>query len=139
MWANPMLKFNHLSSYLTPLAAVAAAFAMNPGPALAQDSKSLEEVVVQAPIEVTEVDRSMTSRTELIELKRRVNIADLDLTQQQDVLELENRIANISAEACDTLAKMYPLDNSFRETKKCVNDAIQSAEEQKLRAIAMAN
>lgn len=125
------------------LVLAAPALIMSPDAAIAQESETIEEVVVVvAPfaIERTKTERtSPTMDTELVELKRRVGFADLDLSKHDDVIEFETRIESTATESCEILAEMFPFDTSDREIRRCSREAIASAEDQKGQAIAAAN
>jgi UrcA family protein len=57
-----------------------------------------------------------------------VSYADLDLAVHTDVTQLETRINDTAKEACDDLAKMYPLSDT--KTPDCVRQAIAGAKPQ---------
>ena len=135
---NPRLTFSFVSTAILALAATGLVF--KTGPAVAQQANEvMEEIVVEAPISARQVGRSSTTgaRIELIELKRRVSYADLDLSKHADVIELETRVETIAKESCEKLSAMYPLD-SATEGRRCVKKAINSAEEQVQAAIVAA-
>ena len=135
---NPRLTFSFVSAAFLALATTGLVFMT--GPAVAQQaSEVMEEVVVEAPIMVRQVGRTnIGARIELIELKRRVSYADLDLSKHADVIELEARVETISKESCEKLSAMYPLD-SATERRRCIKKAINSAEEQVQAAIVAAS
>ena len=134
---NPRLTFSFVSTAILALAATGLVF--KTGPAVAQQANEvMEEVVVEAPITVRQVGRTnFGAKIELIELKRRVNYADLDLSKHADVIELETRVETISKESCEKLSAMYPLD-SATERWRCIKKTINSAEEQVQAAIVAA-
>lgn len=106
---------------------------------LAADQQETEEIVVKAPFERIKVRSAPGSSldAEIIELKRQVNIADLDLTKPADVKELDARINAIAKESCQKLSDMFPMDHSDPvEMNRCVKSAIASANKQKELAIA---
>ncbi len=135
---NPRLTFTFVSTAFLALAATGLVF--KTGLAVAQHaSEMMDEVVVEAPITVRQVGRTnIGARIELIELKRRVSYADLDLSKHADVIELEARVETISKESCEKLSAMYPLD-SVTERRRCIKKAINSAEKQVQAAIVAAS
>ncbi len=137
---NPRLSFSFVLAAL--LALIATGLVFKAGPAIAQQaSEVVEEVVVEAPITVRQFGRSNIGvEIELIELKRRVSYADLDLSKHADVIELETRVETISNESCGKLSAMYPLDPWGRqELQRCIKKSINSAEEQIQAAIVAAS
>jgi len=135
---KPRLTFSFVSAALLTLAATG--FVIKSDPAIAQQaSKVIEEVVVEAPITVRQVGRtSIGAKIELIELKRRVSYADLDLSEHANVTELETRVETISKESCEKLSDMFPFD-SATEKRRCIKKAIESADEQVQAAIVAAS
>jgi UrcA family protein len=103
------------------------------------EENGLDEITVTAPRLVTKqvVGRtSAGSKVELITLQRRVSYADLDLALHANVTQLETRVNDIAQEACDDLAKMYPLSDP--KTPDCVRAAVAAAKPQLDAAIAAA-
>ena len=120
------------------VAVVASGVVLQAGLAVAQQaSEVMKVVVVGAPITVRQVGQAyIGAKIELIEIKRRVSYADLDLSKQADVIELEIRVETIAKESCEKLSAMYPLDpDSAIERRSCINQAINSAEDQVQAAI----
>jgi UrcA family protein len=114
-----------------------------PGLLMAQeDDAILEEIIVQAPIEVERsVDRTASSssavQTEIVELKRKVNVEDLDLSKTSDVQQLEERIRLVAEDSCNRLAEMFPFDDSGTQSvQRCTKRAIAGAMERTENAIA---
>jgi UrcA family protein len=109
------------------------------GAAQAQQNGTLEEITVVAPRLVTRpAGRTAAgSKVELISLTRHVVYSDLNLTLHNDVVQLEKRVSDVAKEACDTLAKMYPLSDP--NTPNCVEQAGKDAKAQidRLAAAAM--
>lgn len=135
---NPRLTFSFVSTAILTLAATG--LVLKADPAVAQEvSEAIDEVVVEAPITVHQVGRASATgaKVELIELKRRVSYADLDLSKHADVIELENRVDTAAKESCEKLTTMYPLD-SAAEGQRCIEKAINSAEKQVKAAIVAA-
>jgi UrcA family protein len=84
--------------------------------------------------------RTTGARTEVIELRRRVSYADLELGNESDVAELETRIEAIAKDACKKLSDMFPLSPSDRdEIRRCTNQAVDGAKEEMQEAIAAAS
>ena len=108
-------------------------------PVLAQEADErlagaeIEEiVVVVAPIERQLGTRPATGyRTETIELKRSVSFADLDLSNDEDVLELQHRIENTAQVSCKTLEEMFPLgQKDTADVQRCIKKAIKGTQEE---------
>ena len=135
---NPRLTYTFVSA--TVLAFAATALVISTDPAVAEEANdTMEELVVEAPFSIRQVERgAFGATTELIELKRHVSIADLDLSKHADVIELETRVEAVSTESCDQLSDMFPLDLPSAK-RSCIKKAIQSAEEQMQAAIVAAN
>jgi UrcA family protein len=103
------------------------------------EENGLEEITVTAPRLVTKQVLGRTSagsKVELITLQRRVSYADLDLALHANVAQLETRVNDIAKEACDDLAKMYPLSDP--KTPDCVRAAVAAAKPQLDAAVAAA-
>lgn len=136
------LVLKHFSIVLTLFTAVLLTVA---GTAVAmQTVDEVEEIIVKAPVQVqkhvTRNTTGATGNTEIIELTRPVSITDLDLSDQADVEILETRIAAMAEDSCEKLSAMFPLDRSDpAEFRRCTRLAIESALNQKERAIADAN
>ena len=125
-------------------ALVATGFVIKTDPAIAQQvvEKAQETIVVEAPIVRHQVMQSRTTgaSTEVIELRRRVSYADLELGNQSDVAELETRIEATAKDACKKLSDMFPLSPSDRdEIRRCTNQAVDGAKEVMQEAIAAAS
>ena len=97
--------------------------------------KAIEEVVVEAPVVRRKVAATSPTgyTTETIQLKRQVSFDDLDLTDDSDVKELEERIATTAKEACQALDEMLERDEQdptdvFRCTKQAIKDARKEIE-----------
>lgn len=138
-----------MNTVLSKLAAVScvfvAGFVLTSGPVSAQgendDQAELEKIVIEAPMVHRRVEKDSPAhgKTEAIELRRRVSIADLDLTRHADVVALEARIEEAARDSCKRLADMFPLISQGRtEIARCTKKAIDSAEEQKQAAISEA-
>lgn len=135
---NPKLTISFVSATVLTLAAIGLVFKADSAVAQ-QDSEVMEEVVVEAPMTVRQVEKTNIGvKTELIELKRRVSYADLDLSKHADVLEFETRVEAVSKESCEKLSDMFPLGVAA-ETRRCIKKAISSVEEQVQAAIAAAS
>jgi UrcA family protein len=128
------------------LSLVMAGLLTQSGQAIAdQTTTDIEEIIVRAPMsverqEVKNVSSSAMVTTEVVELKRLISFADLDLSREADVKLLEARIEVIAKDSCEKLSDMFPLDRSgYRELQRCAKNAIHSALQHKERAIAAAN
>ena len=117
-------------------------------PVLAQDydeeqtGAAIEEIAVEAPT----IGRKVTARgtsgytTEVVQLKRRVYYADLDLTKDSDILELEKRIEMTAREACEALEEMFPRgQKDAGDVYRCTKQAIENTEEDFENIVAAAN
>jgi len=117
-------------------------------PVLAQDddegksAAAIEEVRVEAPV----VTRKVTARgmagytTEVIQLRRRVSYADLDLTDEMDVEEFEKRLEMAAREACETLKELFPRgQKNAGDVYRCTRHAIENSEKEFESLVAAAN
>jgi UrcA family protein len=97
-----------------------------------------EVVVVEAPIMRSWTERGRYGgKVEVIELTRRVNYADLDLSKPADVTTLETRIETTAKESCEALSDMFPLDPSDNmEILSCTKKAVNGTKKQVEAAIA---
>ena len=132
--------FSYVS--ITISAFAATGLILHTAPALAEQANQMNEViVVEAPIKVSEVERNnFGARTNLFEIKKRVNYTDLDLSKHVDVVELLSRVEISSKEACEILYAMSVTDSvPAIEKRRCVKDAIDSAEKQMQAAIIAAS
>ncbi len=120
------------------LALVATGLLFEANLAVAQQaSEEIEEIVVRAPSEHHDFGRTVGYKTEMIELRRRVNFADLDLNKHVDVNELDTRIEAVAKGSCEKLSDMSPLNRlDPAQMRRCTKNAIASAENQKRLAIA---
>jgi UrcA family protein len=138
---NIRLTFSFVSGAFFALAATGLAFKTDP--AIAQQAaEAIEEIVVEAPIVRRQVGRATgtNAKIEIIELRRRVSFADLDISRYEAVIELEARIQTIAKEACEKLFEMYPSTPPDRlAIKRCTEQAIDGTEEKVQAAIAAAS
>ena len=137
---NPRLTFSFVSAALFALAATG--LFIKTDPAIAQQTaEEVDEIVVEVPIVRRQVERTTSgAKVEVIELRRRVSYADLNLSKYADVTELKTRIETTAKESCEELSDMYPLDPSDRgEIRRCTNQAVDGTEEQVHAAIAAAS
>ncbi|MCP5093329.1 MAG: UrcA family protein [Gammaproteobacteria bacterium] len=138
---KPTLIFSVVSAAVLALAATG--FFIKSDPARAQQAtEEMEEIVVQAPVERRYVGVASTTgaKIELIELRRRVYFADLDLSNDTDVAELKTRIKTTAKESCKQLSDMFPLDASDRhEIQRCTKKAVGGTDKQVQAAIAAAS
>ena len=137
---NPRLTFSFVPAALLALAATGLFVKIDPAIAQ-QGAEPMEEIVVEAPIVRRQVGRSAAgAKIEVIELRRRLSYADLDLSKDADVTELKTRIETTAKESCEQLSDMFPLNPSDRsEIHRCTNQAVNGAEEQVQTAIAAAS
>jgi UrcA family protein len=131
------------SAVIIAVLATAAAGLGGHSSGLQAADKAMEEVMVQAPIEIERQKvsdaSSPTSSVEIIELRRMVDITDLDLATHADVEELERRIEAVAKDSCEKLSKMFPPDGSdAKEIGRCTKRAIAGSMAQKEEAIAAA-
>ena len=138
---NPKLTFSFVSAALLALAATALVFKTDPASAQQAAEEVIEEIVVQAPIVRRQVGRTaIGAKIEVIELRRRVSYADLDLSKDADVTALKARIETTAKESCEKLSDMFPFDPSDRrEIQSCTNQAVDGTEKQVQAAIAAAS
>ena len=138
---NPRLTFSFVSAGFLALAATG--FVIKTDPAIAQQATEeiLEEIVVEVPIVRRQVRRTaIGAEIEVIELRRRVSYADLDLSKDADVTALKARIETTAKESCEQLSDMSTFDQSDRrEIQSCTNQAVDSTEEKVQAAIAAAS
>lgn len=143
------MKKLRLFVYCSTFAAlVATGFVLKSDPANAQQpgeeqtNQVIDEIIeVGAPIERQQVGPTDAAgmRTEIIELKRQVSYADLDLTKHSDVIELEKRVEISAKESCEKLEEMYPFPPSgLAGIRRCTKKAIENSEEGIQAAIAAA-
>ena len=102
----------------------------------------IDEVVVRAPMDREIVTRrAVGSRGEIIELRRSVSFADLDLSKSEDVLELEQRIELAARMSCEELEEMFPFeqDDDAANIRRCTREAIKGTEDELRNVVAAAN
>ena len=105
-------------------------------------SGAIEEVVVEAPVVSRKVAATSPTgyTTEMIQLRRQVTFADLDLTDDSDVKELEGRIETTAQEACEALDDMLDRDKQDpTDVFRCTKQAIKNARKELEAAVAAAN
>ena len=88
------------------------------------------EITVIAPRLIRlEISRTASGGTvEEVSLTRHVSYADLDLSKQSDVRELEQRVGDMAKLACEQLAALYPL--AAPNSPNCIRQALNGAMEQ---------
>lgn len=129
------MKSNRYFAYLATFAALAlTGFFIDSGPVVAQEvhgdqtGDAIEEVVkVEVQVERHRVKSKPGSfiTTEIVELRKHVEFADLDLSKQADVKELERRIETTAKEACEELDEIKPFPAWTRvDVRRCVEEAI---------------
>ena len=118
------------------------------GAAAAQDTgekkagEAIEEVIVEAPVVRRKVAATSPTgyTTEMIQLRRQVTFADLDLTDESDVKTLEERIETTAKEACEALDDMLDRDKQDpTDVFRCTKQAIKDAEKELEAVVAAAN
>jgi UrcA family protein len=105
-------------------------------------SGAIEEVVVEAPVVSRKVAATSPTgyTTEMIQLRRQVTFADLDLTDESDVKVLEERIETTAREACQALDDMLDRDKQDpTDVFRCTKQAIKNARKELEAAVAAAN
>lgn len=133
--------FSYVSVTFLAVAATGLILHSAPAPAAEEEDQITEVVVVEAQVEVSKVTKNtFGGKSNLIELKRRVSYADLDLSKHADVIELQSRLETVSKESCEMLysisvTDLVPMD----EKRRCVKDAIDRAEKQTQAAIIAAS
>jgi UrcA family protein len=139
---NTRLIFSFVSGAFLALSATALVFKTDPAIAQQAAEEVIEEIVVEAPIVRHQVGRtSIGVKIEVIELKRRVSYADLDLVKYADVNELKARIKTTAKESCEKLSDMFPLaePTGGKGIRSCTDKAVAGTEEQVQAAIAAAS
>lgn len=124
----------------TLTAFVAVGYFIGADSAVAQEAKDdqtgevIEEIVkFEAALDRRLVGRQneFGARTKLFELKRQVNLADLDLSLDTDVIKLKSRIESTAKEACAELAEIRPIPLWGKaDHRRCVTEAIESANDE---------
>jgi len=106
-------------------------------------SEVIEEIVeVEARDMYRQVERegALGIEFETIKLNRPVSYADLDLSEQADVILLETRIETTAKESCEQLSDMFPLAPSSQlEIWRCTKRTVDRTEEDVQVAVAAAN
>ena len=127
--------------YCTTFSAfVLAGFLVSVDPAVAQEanddqtSEVIEEVFkIDATKERRFVRRpnELGARTKVFRIKRQVSVADLDLGNDADVIELNSRIENTATELCEELAEKHPTPVWDRgDLRRCIVEAIESTQDE---------
>lgn len=103
---------------------------------------AVEEVVVEAPV----VQRKITARgssgytTEVVQLRKKVSYADLDLARESDAQELHKRIEMTAKEACEALKATFRRgEKDAADVYRCTMLAIKNTEKEFESVIAAAN
>lgn len=134
------MKYTNLKHLTISFALAITGLFIITGQAIAQ--QTTEEVLVLTAIDKSEarVPIGSSVETQTVNINRHVSFADLDLTSQSDVSELDTRIGEVAKESCEELSDLFPLDRSdMTEMNICMKRAIASVSEQKEMAIATAN
>ncbi len=108
-----------------------AAFAAVMAASLAVAQEKVPEVKIEAARTVKVVGRTASGAPiEVVQLSRRINYSDLDLSTESGANELQARVKHNAEEACKELDRLYPLgttEGPGKEGKSCVKDAIDGA------------
>jgi UrcA family protein len=99
-----------------------------------------EEIIVRAPAERVMDVSPVGSPVKIkdIEINRYVSITDLDLSNSEDVIELDVRIEAVAKESCQNLSDMFPLNPpNATQMSSCIKKAVASARKQKELAITV--
>lgn len=144
MFANKSL----VTGAATAVSLLAMGLLLLAQPVLSQEDEeehstaAIEEVRVEAPV----VTRKVTARgpsgytTEVIQLRRHVSYADLDLTNEKDVEEFEKRIEMTAKEACKALKELFPKgQKDAGDVYRCTKYAIANSEKELESLVATAN
>lgn len=134
-------RLHPLSSCVIAAALAAGMFMLVDIVALAQNSKSLPQVTVQADRSVKHVTVGRTYSgipIEELQLTRHVAYNDLNLRSPAGVEELKHRIKDSAEEACKQLSTLYPLEMWMTDNESCVKSAIDGAMAQLPSAVATA-
>lgn len=144
MFANKSL----MTGAATAVSLLAMGLLLLAQPVLSQEDEeehstaAIEEVRVEAPV----VTRKVTARgpsghtTEVIQLRRHVSYADLDLTNEKDVEEFEKRIEMTAKEACKALKELFPKgQKDAGDVYRCTKYAIANSEKELESLVATAN
>jgi UrcA family protein len=122
------------------LAGTCAAAAQDTGEKKA--GEAIEEVIVEAPVVRRKVAATSPTgyTTEMIQLRRQVTFADLDLTDETDVKMLQERIETTAKEACQALDDMLDREKQDpTDVFRCTKQAIKDAEKELEAVVAAAN
>ena len=118
--------------WILPAASLALAAGVSGygGAVRAQQTGKLDEITVVAPrlIKQESGRTAAGGKVDLISLTRHVVFSDLNLAMHNDVMTLEKRVNDVAKDACDALAKMYPLSDP--NTPNCVEQAVKDAKPQ---------
>lgn len=143
-----MYRFNSRVLSVCSVSLVATGLLMWTGAVAAQEtgekkaSGAIEEVVVEAPVVRRKVAATSPSgyTTEMIQLRREVTFADLDLTDESDVKKFEERIETTAKEACEALDDMLDRDKQDpTDVFRCTKQAIKDVKKEFEAAVAAAN
>jgi UrcA family protein len=121
------------------LALVAAALAMASGAAVAQQTPSSMEIVVEAPrVERTAERGSSGAPIDIISVTHRVSYKDIDISTSSGAKVLETRIDTAAKAACKEIDTLYPLRTPAPNSPPCEKTAFDRAMVQARAAIAAA-
>lgn len=138
------MKKDHSIQMLVASSLAILGFASLPSWVAAQHADhAMETIVVHAPFTVdrhpADASSSAATETNLVEVHAKVSFTDLDLSSPEGIAELDARIRAVAEDSCQQLAEAFPLDDSnIQSLKRCVDDAIADASQQKEKAIQLA-
>jgi UrcA family protein len=109
--------------------------------ALLVGTTSLAQPMPQVIVEAPHIEKSIQTglvgqRKEVLSIVYKVDYSDLNLATHSGAVELQNRIKNSAAEACQQLAKLFP--DTADGDMPCVQGAVKSAMVQANKFIAAA-
>jgi len=109
--------------------------------ALLVGATSLAQQMSQVIVEVPRVEKSTQTgptgqRRETLSIVYKVDYSDLNLATHSGAVELQNRIKDSAAQACQQLAKLFP--ETTEGDTPCVQGAVKSAMVQANKFIAAA-
>lgn len=109
-------------------AALLAALAAGPAPAIAQDqpnAEELEAIMVVAPRITRQQQQGGRRQVSAAEQTAQVDFSDLDLSRTVDMFTLEDRVKQAADRVCEELTELYP--EGEPSTEVCVRRATDDA------------
>lgn len=120
----------------SPLTWIAAS-GMLAATAFAGDVEIVVEATAPVQVEHTHAGPPGGASVDILSVKYRVSVQNLDLTKHADVLKLDEQIKVAAKKACDSIAAQYPT-RSLSDAQTCINDAVRSTASQEKELIAAA-